>query len=249
MKIARITRPLFAARIGVPTGAGMSTPACSRPQRMPNGEDTVPLIGQMSPPEPGRIGPVDCKVHRSVSSRDDLSTDVATRIAEVVEAELRNQVAESRRRLDAEVDDRLRRLREMTNALLERAASVSNELDGLAAALRRAAVDAADSADAPLGGELNGGGERTLEAAPTVVSPAPPSVADLEAELSGPPAATTVAADPPAPPAPAALSDAARLVAVEMALAGSSRDDVDRHLRSTYNVGETTDLLDDVFGR
>ena len=178
-------------------------------------------------------------MQRCVSSRDDLSADVATRIAEVVEAELRKQVAEARRRFDDEVDERLRGLREMTDALLERAASVSDELDGLAAELCRAAADAADTTNAPLGGDLNGGPHPVPETAPRVLSPAP----------AGAPAAGTIAADPPPPPEPEPPSDAARLVAVEMALAGSSRDDVDRHLRSAYNVGNTGDLLDDVFGR
>jgi hypothetical protein len=90
------------------------------------------------------------------------------------------------------------------------------------------------------------------EATPTVVSPAPQRFDELEAELSAP-ATAAVAAEqaPQAPqaPDPGAPSDAARLVAVEMALAGSSREDVDRHLRSAYNVADTDDLLDDVFGR
>jgi hypothetical protein len=180
-----------------------------------------------------------------VSHRDDLSGDVATRIAQVVEAELRTQVAEARQRLDAEVDARLRRLREVTDSLLERAQNVSEELEGLAAALRRAATDAADAANAPLGAEMNG----EAEAAPTVVSPAAPQLDALEAELSTPATAAVAAEEPPQAAAPAAPSDAARLVAVEMALAGSSRDDVDRHLRSAYNVADTDDLLDDVFGR
>jgi hypothetical protein len=185
-----------------------------------------------------------------VSHRDDLSGDVASRIAQVVEAELRTQVAEARQRLDAEVDERLRRLREVTDSLLERAQSVSDELDGLASALRRAATDAAATANAPLGAEMNG----EPEATPTVVSPAPPQVDALEAELSAPASGATAAAAVAAEPAPSAgtttsPSDAARLVAVEMALAGSSREDVDRHLRSAYNVTDTGDLLDDVFGR
>ena len=176
-----------------------------------------------------------------MSHRDDLSGDVATRIAQVVEAELRTQVAEARHRLDAEVDERLRRLREVTDSLLERAQAVSDELDGLATALRRAATDAA--AHEPFGAEMNGEPEST----PTVVSPAPPRIDALEAELSGPATAAAVAPEPE--PGPTAPSDAARLVAVEMALAGSSRGDVDRHLRSAYNVADTNDLLDDVFGR
>lgn len=201
-----------------------------------------------------------------MSVQDHLSPDVATRIAEVVEAELRKEVAEARRRLDAEVDARLARLREMTDGLLERAARVSDELDGLAAALRDAATDAVDTANAPLGAGLAGdpGSLADPDDAEPFATAAPTTIDAPEAELGAPGpesfrptiVARPGAADDVAPtpePEPAATaeppSDAARLVAVEMALAGSSRDDVDRHLRSAYDVADTGDLLDDVFGR
>jgi hypothetical protein len=41
---------------------------------------------------------------------------------------------------------------------------------------------------------------------------------------------------------------AARLIAIEMAVAGRSRDEVDRHLRETFRFDDTRALLDDVFG-
>src|SRR5213078_3099715 len=41
---------------------------------------------------------------------------------------------------------------------------------------------------------------------------------------------------------------AARLIAIEMAVAGRSRDEVDRHLRETVRFDDTRALLDDVFG-
>ena len=46
-----------AARIGVPSDAEMSMPACNRPQRGPNGEVSGPLTGQMREPVPFRTGP------------------------------------------------------------------------------------------------------------------------------------------------------------------------------------------------
>jgi hypothetical protein len=57
------------------------------------------------------------------------------------------------------------------------------------------------------------------------------------------------------PPAPAEDSDngadaaAVRLVAMKMALDGSSRDEVDRHLAESYGPGDRGDLLDEVFSR
>ena len=41
---------------------------------------------------------------------------------------------------------------------------------------------------------------------------------------------------------------AARLVAIEMAVAGRTRDEVDAHLRDAFDVDDTRALLDDVFG-
>lgn len=57
--------------------------------------------------------------------------------------------------------------------------------------------------------------------------------------------------DPPEPveqAQPAETSNAARLVAIEMAVGGSSRAEVERHLRSAFGVADASSLLDDVFG-
>jgi hypothetical protein len=43
--------------------------------------------------------------------------------------------------------------------------------------------------------------------------------------------------------------DAARLLAIEMAVSGHTRKEVDAHLREAFRVTETAQLLDDVFGR
>lgn len=46
----------------------------------------------------------------------------------------------------------------------------------------------------------------------------------------------------------AAALEAARLVAIEMAVAGRTRAEVDAHLRDSFRIDDTADLLDDVFG-
>jgi hypothetical protein len=48
---AYATVPAAEATIGVPAGAAMSIPACSRPQRCPKGDTSVPLTGQAKPDE------------------------------------------------------------------------------------------------------------------------------------------------------------------------------------------------------
>jgi hypothetical protein len=42
--------------------------------------------------------------------------------------------------------------------------------------------------------------------------------------------------------------DQARLVAIDMADAGATRAEVERHLRASFSLGDTGALLDDVFG-
>jgi hypothetical protein len=42
--------------------------------------------------------------------------------------------------------------------------------------------------------------------------------------------------------------DSARLVAIEMAVAGRTREEVGRHVRTAYRLADTEALLDDVFG-
>jgi hypothetical protein len=71
-----------------------------------------------------------------------------------------------------------------------------------------------------------------------------------------PPAALRSVARRPEPPArrdrPREASpnlDAARLLAIEMAVSGHTRQEVDAHLREAFRVTDTAQLLDDVFGR
>ncbi|MDO8187176.1 hypothetical protein Q7L71_16375, partial [Conexibacter sp. CPCC 205706] len=74
---------------------------------------------------------------------------------------------------------------------------------------------------------------------------APPEPAPLRVAQPPAPAAPT----PTAAPAPTGeLTNAARLVAIEMAVGGASRADVDEHLRSRFGVEDPSPLLDDVFG-
>lgn len=84
----------------------------------------------------------------------------------------------------------------------------------------------------------------------------PPELADharLPEELVAPrrpePA---VAEEPPAAPAPDrssdAAHDAARLVAIEMAVAGDTREGVGRRLRDEFGIRDPRSILDDAFG-
>ena len=85
-----------------------------------------------------------------------------------------------------------------------------------------------------------------------------PSTEELIEQLKGGAARAGTAGSKPAPAGEAgngaeatggADAAAARLVAMKMALDGSSRDEVDRHLAESYGPGDRSDLLDEVFSR
>ena len=88
------------------------------------------------------------------------------------------------------------------------------------------------------------------DAAPVPVAEPVPRDENTRAAASSEPAAQ--AAEPAAASSePAAPSDAdlesARLVALNMALDGSSRDEVDRYLRENFALADSGALLDDVY--
>jgi hypothetical protein len=73
------------------------------------------------------------------------------------------------------------------------------------------------------------------------------AVERLRAELANGAGPAAVPAAAPAAPDAADL-DSARLVALEMAVAGRSREEVERHLRDSYAGPDTGAVLADVFG-
>jgi len=88
------------------------------------------------------------------------------------------------------------------------------------------------------------------EAALTQVEAAHRAVEDVLAEVRDAQPAPVVK---PAPVVPLETGsenglDSARLVAIEMAVAGGSREEVGRHIRAAYDLADVEALLDDVFG-
>lgn len=78
--------------------------------------------------------------------------------------------------------------------------------------------------------------------------PEPVSAAATATSVAAEPAATTPRAAAPADSEAAPVPSAARLVAIEMAVGGSSRAEVEEHLRAQLAVTDPHPLLDDVFG-
>jgi hypothetical protein len=82
---------------------------------------------------------------------------------------------------------------------------------------------------------------------PVAEAPAPP----VEQEPAPPPPPPPAAAPPPPPPPAAARDDddleGARLIALNMALNGTSRDETDRYLAENFDLSDRSALLDEVY--
>jgi DivIVA domain-containing protein len=85
------------------------------------------------------------------------------------------------------------------------------------------------------------------------IDPTPVVVPEPEPPREPEPGPVTVPEPAPDQPAPAALNgaedQAARLVAMKMALDGSSREEIAKHLAASYELGDSDELLDAVFER
>jgi hypothetical protein len=130
-------------------------------------------------------------------------------------------------------------------ALHDRVRAVEGELNALSLSLRAGVEEpAAPRADErPEAVASVSAAEEEREAAPTA-----PAVANAAPTY---PAAAEVA---PTPPAAAGAGeqkrsdlDSARLVALNMALSGESREQADRHLADTFELADRAKLLDEVY--
>ena len=144
----------------------------------------------------------------------------------LAEQEALRYLDEARRRADALGEDRVRHLRELTDDLVSRAELVKRQLDDLARAIERAA----------------GAVQRDPQLRAPAEDGAPPAAGEAPGLMT----------EPPAPrDGDRRRGDdlgAARLVAIEMAVAGRSREEAARHLRDSFRLADPDRLLDDVFG-
>lgn len=214
--------------------------------------------------------------------RQRAEVEAQARVREA-DARARSVLAEATAEADRLVVDRLRRISELSDSVVERAATVVDQLDhadevrrqlnGLLMGLAKTAERVARE----LGTEQRPEpepprGEPGLPA--DAPAPRPPSLAveasipppaALAAEASAPPAAQVVelhrtpAVEPPPEQEPmrhdeplsaddAAAGDAARLVALQMAVAGSTRGEVAEHLQRAFAIEQPHPILDEVFG-
>jgi DivIVA domain-containing protein len=181
--------------------------------------------------------PLSAQAGEQVQAIVEAAERGAQEIREAAQAEAREHVAHvtaAADRLRERIEQMERDMTQLVIDLREGADRLRGDLDAL-----QAGTDALSSAR----------GAAPAASAPAPVEP-PPAEPRAVAPTPEPPAA---APEPPAPE-PAATpepkngdSAAARIVALDMALSGTSREDTDRYLAENYDLPDRAALLDEVY--
>ena len=192
------------------------------------------------------------RVRSIVAAAESMAGAVREDADRYAEARRREADAEAERRLreageqaEALLAERLSRMSDLADRILERAEVVLGRLDDAGEVRRQLETLAAALGDTAqrLASEL---GEGTHEhPMADEVRPLRPPGEDK------PPLLRPVPPSEPAPPTPPSrtdmLLDDARLVALQMAVAGRSREEVATHLRNAFDVKDPDPILDHVF--
>ena len=144
-------------------------------------------------------------------------------------------------RAGEEASGHVERIRTAADGLLGRLDALETELNGLLDGLRQS------------GERLTRGLEELQAEAAAAAGRTPPAPAeqDFAAAAAAEPAPEAVEPSPDEPPALAPESDeaGARLIALNMALGGTPREDTARYLAEHYALADPEALLDDVYSR
>lgn len=198
-------------------------------------------------------------------------SDAAARVREAQEAgeeirrgadaEAARRLEEARRQADRLVGERTRRIRELSDSILGRGGAIVERLDSAETARRQleGLVDALGRAAERLGRELTGEDEpppatrsNGASAEPSEPPPAaPPSPAAVSGAAPPPSSPEPERAERPLPPLTGRSGDrlgGARLVALQMAVAGSSRSEVEYRLQEAFALEDSSGILDPIFG-
>jgi hypothetical protein len=148
------------------------------------------------------------------------------------EAQAHRYLAQARAEADRAAEGRISQLSEMVDSLLGQATSLRREAERLQATLEeaRSRIDP----ERPV---------EVREQSPAPGEPAPP--------LQEAPRLRAVSQ--PEQPAPAPEDEpvdaaGARLLATQMAVSGSSREEIEARLRNRFEIGDTTPILDAILG-
>jgi DivIVA domain-containing protein len=215
----------------------------------------------------------------AASDRVRSIVEAAERSAHEIEAAARDDAQRTRGEADADSREQVERVSAASGSLLDRVEALDHELSGLVERLRdgatrlqadlealedelgelRSATGVAAPAD-PDGEPATPGRAAPDRAAPGR-SASGRSAPDRSAPAVSEPPVSEPAASRPAPAEPASAGDArpaspagdesegARLVALNMALSGTPRDETERYLEANFTLDDRAGLLDDVYAR
>jgi len=194
----------------------------------------------------------------SAADIERAAEDEAARIREEAEGDARR----TRDDAVAQSQDHVGKVRQATTQMLQRVDAMETELTGLVESLRTGANRLTADLSLLEGGmgDLYDASGRSrpaaapvVESVPAVVAPAPePVVVDDEPDEGGferdEPGAPAIAEVP----SPAAVEgggdvEGARLVALNMALNGTAREETDRYLAENFDLADRGALLDEVY--
>ena len=163
----------------------------------------------------------------------------AAGILDDAESEARRYVDESRRNSDRAATERVRAIAELTESLVERAESLKGQLETLVSAL--------DNARSQLEEAVGGKGEAHLRPAPPAPEEQPPPAA--EPGRLRPVRSDGVDGGDEQDPSVGQLSlSGARLLAIQMAVAGSTRSQIENRLEGELGVEDAARIVDAVLG-
>jgi hypothetical protein len=194
-------------------------------------------------PERCRNSPVRSDVVSPGKEKQSAAAAAADRVRAVLEA-AEETAAELRTEAAQEIEAQLKRAHAVTERLSARADEIERSLQGLADSVREelSAVKA-DLEELRAVGEGIGDTQRSAEAPEPPEEPAP-------AEEPEPAAEPAPAADPAPPPASAGDGhEGARVIALNMALNGSPREETARYLSENFELDDPEALLDEVYAR
>jgi DivIVA domain-containing protein len=164
-----------------------------------------------------------------------LSAGASEQVRAILEA-AEAGAAELRAEAGREAGEHVARVQEAAGGMLSRLDELEGELNGLLERLRAS-------------GERLNEGMATLQEQAAWLTPEPAAEAPAEPEPEPEPEPEVAA--PPAPEVAATNGDeaGARLIALNMALSGTPREETARYLAENYTLADPDGLLDDVYSR
>jgi hypothetical protein len=194
-------------------------------------------------PEEGRaeVAPVPPPVS-SAAERIQVIVEAAERAAagviEDAEVQAQRYLEDARRRADSIAEERAGELAEITGALVSQAQELKRQSEGLMAALDRAKERIEEQVVGELGQEapphdvLHGPPDDAREAPEAEPPREPAHLRPVEADATG--------GD--------SFPAGARLLATQMAVAGSSRGEIEARLRTEFGIEDAGPMLDAILG-